>query len=57
MDKFEIGIIGKKQNQVIVRQGIHTVILLVMRVNVINYGDGMEHHQKKEDMNKIVYGI
>jgi hypothetical protein len=57
MDKFEIGILGKKQNQVIVRQGIHIVILIVMRVSVINYGDGMEHHQKKEDMNKIVYGI
>ncbi len=48
---------GKKQNQVTVRQGIHIVILLVMRVNVINYGDGMELHQKKEDMNKIVSGI
>lgn len=54
--KYEMGISGKRRNRVIVRQGIHAVILIVMRVNVISYGDGMELHRKK-DMNKIVFGI
>ena len=48
---------GKRLNQVTVKQGIPIVILSAMRVSVTSYGGGMELHQKKEALSKIVSGI
>lgn len=54
---FGIDLLGKRLSQVMVRRGIHLVILVVKRVRVTSYGGGMVAHQRKEDWSKTISGV
>lgn len=47
----------KSWNPAMGRLGILLVIHVVMRARVISCGDGMHVRQRKEDPNKIAFGI